>query len=353
MNTLLFVGIVLVYVISMIWVTRSWKHKLATLKRTLTHAYEQERALDTEAFQDLQQQAAQRASDLQTALQQAHSDSQALAHSLEARNAEVERLAQQQQALSLSENQAQRAIAQLTADLTEKDAHTQALSGELSEAQGQRQALQKKIAAKTAECQNLTQDLEMCLEELQEKEEKIRSTQANNRELSRQLAELQQEVIQLKFSNAGQITADETNHVDHPSSTDQTELANTLLQYLSTSPSKPSLRRRLSKTFRNLDLVRNSIDEIMAERHNEEKFTSLVQTLQALNDGNLGELKGHKKVNATKRRWSECRVPHIDLLRIYFQKIGQDKRYQVLIASKGDSKTQAQDFAWLKSHIAS
>lgn len=353
MNTFLFVGIVLLYIISMVWVTRSWKLKLAKLKRTLTQTYEQELVLEQEQSQALKQQVEQQAVELNTALHQSQSESQVLARNIELKNAEIERLTQACQTLSSREREAQKAIAKLTTNLTEKDAQTQALSQELDEAQVQRQALQEKLVKKIAECQGLTQDLEMSLDEIEDREQTIQATKANNQDLSRQIAHLQQEVIYLKFAESDHGAAGVLRASDNKSSADQPGLAQTLFQYLATSPSKSSLQRRLSQELSNLDLARNSIDEIMAVSHDGEKFTSLMNTLQTLNDGNVGELKGHKKVNATKRRWSECRVPHVDLLRIYFQKVGQERRYQVLVASKADSKTQAQDVAWLKNHIAS
>ena len=440
MNTLWLIGIVLVYVISIVYITRSQKLKAAKSRQKLTQQYERERALEQanveeaaqalataqarvqtlertlaleqakaseaaqalvleqanvqESAQSLKlaqtnvqeleqaltlvqsrlQESAQaltleqaRAQELDQSLALAQADVEESGQALALKQARVQELEQtlQQQAaanqtqpdpvtndyqdLAVALSEAKQAIAQMTSELMDKDSHIQSLSQQLTDAHAQERGLQSQLDDKITE---LRQERDAFYDELETKEKEVESTKSNNRELSRQLANAQQELVQLKFSSNHHLNppADAQSSQGSEHGDDTRSLAQTLLERLEGETMKRSLATRLSEAFQHLEFLRNSVDEILIVSNDLEKFTSLVGTLSALNDGNLGVLKNHRKVNATKRKWSECRVPHIDLLRIYFQKLSQGKHYQILVASKGDSKTQAQDFEWLKQH---
>lgn len=101
----------------------------------------------------------------------------------------------------------------------------------------------------------------------------------------------------------------------------------------------------------NLEFLRDSL-EVMLQL-DLSRLHDLLATLKALGDGTLND--GHRqavrvvKVRSTDGKWSECRVPHVSMMRIYFQKNKLRDSYQVLVSPKKDQKTQDKDYEWLKS----
>jgi len=92
----------------------------------------------------------------------------------------------------------------------------------------------------------------------------------------------------------------------------------------------------------NLIFLRNST-KLISESHN---LVFLLTRLKAINDSDFTDCK---KVRATDNEWFECRVAHISMMRIYFQKCkSASGKYQVLISPKKNQKTQDKDYEWLK-----
>lgn len=92
-----------------------------------------------------------------------------------------------------------------------------------------------------------------------------------------------------------------------------------------------------------ITLLRDSL-QILAEQP--ENLATLIKALKDILDG---QTHGAKKVRATDNKWTECRVPHINLMRLYYQKCKKKSGYQVLISPKKNQKSQDQDYEWLKS----
>lgn len=102
----------------------------------------------------------------------------------------------------------------------------------------------------------------------------------------------------------------------------------------------------------NLSFLRDSMAVMLAL--DPPRLQDVLGTLKALNDGTLGDTRQGQavkivKVRATHNEWSECRVPHVSMMRIYFHKTKQQDGYQVLVSPKKDQKTQDKDYEWLKS----
>lgn len=99
----------------------------------------------------------------------------------------------------------------------------------------------------------------------------------------------------------------------------------------------------ISELFPNVKLMRDSLCEINKNKRN---IGTILCRLQALNNRDFSY---SKKLHATSNDWSECRAPHMKLLRIYYRKEKRESGgCEVLISYKKDSKTQDKDVFWLK-----
>lgn len=102
----------------------------------------------------------------------------------------------------------------------------------------------------------------------------------------------------------------------------------------------------LTCIFPDIVLLRDSLDVLASQPEN------LIKLIKAIKDIYDGHPYSPTKVRATDKKWTECRVPHINLMRIYFQKCKRESGYQILISPKKNQKSQDQDYEWLKSHQA-
>lgn len=100
----------------------------------------------------------------------------------------------------------------------------------------------------------------------------------------------------------------------------------------------------LTALFPDVTLLRDSLAVLVAQPEN------LIKLIKAIKDICEGNSYSPTKVRATDKKWTECRVPHINLMRIYFQKCKKASGYQILISPKKNQKSQDQDYEWLKSH---
>ncbi|MEL6940333.1 MAG: hypothetical protein AAFO84_14185 [Cyanobacteria bacterium J06598_1] len=99
----------------------------------------------------------------------------------------------------------------------------------------------------------------------------------------------------------------------------------------------------IAKLFPNIELLRDSIDEI---NRNKETAATLLFRIQALS---RGDVSYSRKVHATSNYWSECRAPNMGMMRIYYRKSKREAdKYEILISRKQNRKTQDKDIAWLK-----
>ncbi|MGB3300257.1 MAG: hypothetical protein WBA76_18495 [Phormidesmis sp.] len=103
------------------------------------------------------------------------------------------------------------------------------------------------------------------------------------------------------------------------------------------------LGKLISELFPKVTLVRDSLNEI---NKNKVDAVIILCRLQALDKRDFAY---SKKIHATSNGWSECRAPHMKLLRIYYRKQkAESSLCEVLVSYKKDSKTQDKDLAWLK-----
>ncbi|MGC1308221.1 MAG: hypothetical protein WA885_13420 [Phormidesmis sp.] len=100
----------------------------------------------------------------------------------------------------------------------------------------------------------------------------------------------------------------------------------------------------ISELFPSLELLRDSIDEI---NRNKRDVSAILRRLQALNNKNF---EYSKKVHSTGGDWSECRAPHMKMIRLYYRKESASPRHkcEVLVSRKKDKKTQEKDLAWIR-----
>lgn len=93
--------------------------------------------------------------------------------------------------------------------------------------------------------------------------------------------------------------------------------------------------------FPNLALLRDSVDEI---NRNKSDIVAILQQLKALDSKNF---KQTKKIQATDKEWSECKI---GMIRIYFRKESASplNKCEVWVSRKKDDKSQDKDLDWLK-----
>ncbi|MEO1393966.1 MAG: hypothetical protein AAFV90_13740 [Cyanobacteria bacterium J06634_5] len=96
--------------------------------------------------------------------------------------------------------------------------------------------------------------------------------------------------------------------------------------------------------FPSLQLLRDSVDEI---KRNKKESGEILCRLLALENKNFNY---SKKVHSTGGYWSECKPPHLNMIRLYYYKSSASPsgKCEVLISRKKDRKTQEKDLAWLR-----
>jgi len=100
----------------------------------------------------------------------------------------------------------------------------------------------------------------------------------------------------------------------------------------------------IRKLFPQLALLRDSIDDI---NRNKSSISAVLHRLQALHNH---DFEYSEKVKATGGEWSECRAPHMGMIRLYYRKESDSplEKCEVLVSRKKDRKSQKKDMEWLK-----
>lgn len=189
-------------------------------------------------------------------------------------------------------------------------------------------SFQKKLRENSQNIDEILESLEESQQELlQTKDEEINILKKDIHELLLELEEKQAEIIKLKqeYNLSLQENLDKNNVVSE------------------SSIDKEQIEELITTLFPDLILLRDSIDIIATQPEN------LVKLLKSLKDITDGQPYSPIKVRATDKKWSECRVPHVSMMRIYFQKCKKSSGYQILISPKKNQKTQDKDYEWLKS----
>jgi len=184
---------------------------------------------------------------------------------------------------------------------------------------------QKKLRESNQDIDEILESLEQSQQEiLMLKDKEILSLQEENTELAISLEQLKVELFTIKQQLAQNAKSSELHGGDRWGTEQIEELLTTL--------------------FPDVTLLRDSLGVIVVQPEN------LVKLIKAIKDICEGNAYSPTKVRATDRKWTECRVPHINLMRIYFQKCKKTSGYQILISPKKNQKSQDQDYEWLKSH---
>lgn len=209
--------------------------------------------------------------------------------------------------------------------------------------------LQQQIQEQSAILQQLNQEKE--LNKIQQK--KLRESNQDIDEILESLEQSQEEILTLKDKEILDLK-DQNTELAINLEQQKVELF-TLKQQL-TNPAQTmdsqggdrwhveQVEELLTALFPDVTLLRDSLAVLVAQPEN------LVKLIKAIKDICEGNSYSPTKVRATDKKWTECRVPHINLMRIYFQKCKKTSGYQILISPKKNQKSQDQDYEWLKSH---
>ncbi|OKH17983.1 hypothetical protein [[Limnothrix rosea] IAM M-220] len=189
-------------------------------------------------------------------------------------------------------------------------------------------AHQKKLRENNQDIDEILESLEKHQQSLiDSKDVEIQALQAQNKILAINLEQLKVELFTLKQNRIAKTAQNDETGDSSSWTIDQiTELLQTL--------------------FPDITLLRDSVAVLASQPEN------LVKLIKAIKDIYDGHPYSPTKVRATDKKWTECRVPHINLMRIYFQKCKKASGYQILISPKKNQKSQDQDYEWLKSHQA-
>lgn len=177
-----------------------------------------------------------------------------------------------------------------------------------------------------------------------------RKLRENNRDIDEILESLeqsQQEVLQQKDLEIDQLKAQLQDYAIH---LEQRKIESLSHSESCSSPGFPKgdrlngeqIATLIDTLFPEITLLRDSLSVLTEQPEN------LVALIKALKDILDGQAYSAKKVRATDNKWTECRVPHVNLMRLYYQKCKKKSGYQVLISPKKNQKSQDQDYEWLK-----
>ncbi|MGB2926045.1 MAG: hypothetical protein WBB82_12145 [Limnothrix sp.] len=215
--------------------------------------------------------------------------------------------------------------------------------------------LQTELHQQVQEQKDLLQQLAQEKELNKIQQRKLRESNQDIDEILESLEQSQQEVISLKEKEISALKAQNTEFAINLEQ-QKVELFTLKQQFASNvatldaanenSWSQEQIEELLTALFPDVTLLRDSVAVLVYQPEN------LVKLIKAIKDICEGNAYSPTKVRATDKKWTECRVPHINLMRIYFQKCKKVAGYQVLISPKKNQKSQDQDYEWLKSHSA-
>lgn len=257
---------------------------------------------------------------------------------------------------------------QLQAQLQQTQTAKEALAQQLTAVRSQDQLLQGQQLKSSAEITVLQQQLhqqiaakENILVQLEKEKEKAKARQRELRENSSDIDEIldtfeaEQQALLDKKNQEIAVLSEENKTLAINLEQLKSELFTVKQQHKQQSIieqthafapdfSAEKITELLEALFPGIVLLRDSITELTNHPEN------LVKLVKAIKDIYEGHPYAPTKVRATDKKWTECRVPHINLMRIYFQKCKKESGYQILISPKKNQKSQDQDYEWLKNH---
>ncbi len=218
-------------------------------------------------------------------------------------------------------------IEKLQQQIHQQTAEKESILTQLAKEKELTQAHKKKLRENNQDIDEILESLEKHQQSvLETKDIEIQALQEQNKTLAINLEQLKVEVFTLKQNRVTKISQN-----DDASSSDWTP---------------DQIAELLQTLFPDITLLRDSLAVLASQPEN------LVKLIKAIKDIHDGQPYSPTKVRATDKKWTECRVPHINLMRIYFQKCKKESGYQILISPKKNQKSQDQDYEWLKSHHA-
>lgn len=336
MGVMFFVGIVVGWAITYWLLNRSWQQKVSGMKRAIAQRHQQELL----QAQQRTEEWSKHSQHLQKTLQSSETTHQELTTQLELQ------LQVQQETIH--------ALTQEKGDLLKQvETHTLDHQRTLNEWQ-QKVELdhQRTLDEWRQKVETAQKDAEELLSDLLQKEQEIEHLNLSHQKLSMEFAnineELREELRQLKYSPI-QDSATESELDTVGISVDSHEhITNQIMEHIQDDNLMESLSEVLARFFPTVDFLRDSMQAIahVYTAHNPH-FGSLISAITHIRNSEYQDLRKYQKIHATNDQWSECRVPHISLLRLYFQKCTQENGYQIWVSQKHDKKTQKRDFAWL------
>ncbi|MEB3226025.1 MAG: hypothetical protein VKJ86_09500 [Synechococcus sp.] len=204
-------------------------------------------------------------------------------------------------------------------------------------------SLQEQLQEKTRLEEQLRQEKNLSLIS----QRKLRENNRDIDEILESLEQSQQEVLQQKDLEIDQLKAQLQDYAIH---LEQRKIESLSHSESCSSPGFPKgdrlngeqIATLIDTLFPEITLLRDSLSVLTEQPEN------LVALIKALKDILDGQAYSAKKVRATDNKWTECRVPHVNLMRLYYQKCKKKSGYQVLISPKKNQKSQDQDYEWLK-----
>lgn len=194
-------------------------------------------------------------------------------------------------------------------------------------------ANQKKLRENNRDIDEILESLEQSQQKiLREKDRDIEELKLKIQEYAVHLEEQKTELFILKSQQS-----------QHNESQDFSTIGDRPTSRSAASLNIEQIQELIAVLLPEITLLRDSMEILAANPEN------LVSLIKGLKDILEGQAYSAKKVRATDNKWTECRVPHVNLMRFYYQK-SKKSGYQVLISPKKNQKSQDQDYEWLKSH---
>ena len=232
----------------------------------------------------------------------------------------------------------------LAQQLTAVRSHDQFLNGQQLKSSAEITALQQQLHQQIAEKENILVQLDKEKEKAKARQQELRANSSDldeildafeaeqqvlleqkNQELTTLANENKELAINLEQLKAELFTVKQQSHqVFTP----------TQINSPNTHFSAEQITELLDALFPGIVLLRDSLTEFTTHPEN------LVKLIKAIKDIYEGHPYSPTKVRATDKKWTECRVPHINLMRIYFQKCKKESGYQILISPKKTRKAK-------------
>ncbi len=211
--------------------------------------------------------------------------------------------------------------------------------------------LEQRIASQTQVKERLEQKLQREKELSLASQKKLRENNRDIDEILESLEKSQQDVLHHKEVEISQLKAQLQEYAVNLEQ-QRVDLFNLQQQSSSRQPTQgdhlnaEQIQTLVSTLLPEITLLRDSLNVLVDQPEN------LAALIKALKDILEGQAYAAKKVRATDNKWTECRVPHINLMRLYYQKCKKAPGYQVLISPKKNQKSQDQDYEWLKNQTS-